>query len=242
MPAPPPGAGQRWRGSLLTAFLVGVVWIFCLRTPAVWEIAGLGRDEVPFLDLHGSLAAGELARSGGDPYAINPLDVSGRPHLYSRWWLVTGDLGLTRADAVWLGSGLLAAVLLATLLILRPATNRQIALSVLLLISPAWLLAANRANNDLVIFLLVAGALAAVRSTATLPRLAAAGLLALATILKYFPAVTALLLLEARSRREAWSTLLIAGALLALGWSSLQPALEAALRFLPQPSGFYTFG
>ncbi len=227
---------------LLGVLLVAAIWAACFRFPVLWAATGIGEADKPFLDLQSLLAAGEYAQAGHDPYLHNPGDPYNRPLVYTEWWLVTGRLGLTLADTGWLGTWLIGLTLVSAVLLTRPASAREVGGLVLFLASPALLMAAVRANNDLVVFVLMCGALGCLRTGR--PSLRALGivLLAVAAVLKYFPLAAVLLLLEARTRRELLGWGLLYGLVLLLAWPSLEPGLRAATRSQPSPEWLYAFG
>ncbi len=227
---------------LLSVLLVAAIWTACFRFPVVWAATGIGEADKPFLDLQSLLAAGEYARAGHDPYLHNPGDPYNRPLVYSEWWLAGESLGLTRADTRWLGPLLLGLTLLSAVLLTRPTSLRETGGLVLCLVSPALLMAAARANNDLVVFVLMCGALACLRAQHPPWRALGIVLLAVAAVLKYFPLAAVLLLLEARTRRELLGWGLLYGLVLLLAWPSLEPALRAAARSQPSPEWLYAFG
>ncbi|MFZ5496046.1 MAG: hypothetical protein ACOZE5_12025 [Verrucomicrobiota bacterium] len=229
-------------GGALVILVTALIWLGCLRFPVVWQATGIGETSVPFLDLYGSLAAGEIAAQGGDPYRPNPLDPFHRPHLYSGWWLVTGTLGLTRADASWLGLTLILAGLICAVVIIRPVTSVAAAQAVLVLCSPAILMAVNRGNNDWVVFILLCFALVGLRSPTRISQAAGAALIAVATALKYYPGAAFLALLSARTRRESLGLLGICLLVGMLSVPALLPGLQSVTRFAPQPDGLYAFG
>jgi hypothetical protein len=78
-------------------------------------------DRPYFLDLVAVLAAGQAHAAGLDVYVPpNPFDPFGRPHCYGPWWLVTGVLGLTVAEARWLGLLLALAFIASAAAVLAP--------------------------------------------------------------------------------------------------------------------------
>ncbi len=129
----------------------------------------------------------------------NPCDVLGRPHVYSPLWLaiVPGSLG-TGATG-WVGASLDLLFLLSLAVVLRPRTARELFILGAAAVSPMTVYALERANNDLVVFLLViCGAM-----LFTFPRpyrLFSYGLFVAAGLLKYYP--LALLVLAAREGRR----------------------------------------
>jgi hypothetical protein len=233
-------------GWLRTATWVGgfvlATWTACFLFPRVWVMTGIGEANRPFIDLYGILAAVDAARAGVDPFVPNSFDPYHRPHVYTEWWLELGRLGLTRADTVWLGVALVAVVMLTALVMVRPRTRREGAGLVLLLISPAFLLTVNRANNDLVVFVLISAGLLCFRRENWEPRALGVLLFALSAVLKYYPLVTLVLLLEVRSRRGLLGSLVLYALVLALAWPGMEPGLKSAAKYIPQPDWLYAYG
>lgn len=235
---PPPlvngTAGSRgrwpWLPGAVVAVLVALTWQIALVTPHLATALGLGPSGA-FLDLRGIMAANEAAGRGMDPYSLNPLDPYQRPFLYSTWWLWPGHPGLTRADTGWLGYALVAATLAAALLIWRVRNGREALISVFILVSPAWLLAIYRANNDLVIFVLLALAMWALQRASAAWRTTGAALAGAMVILKYYPAAAIVGLLRAPRRRELLALFALVAGIIAVGWPSLVPAFEAISRY-----------
>jgi hypothetical protein len=236
-PAPDQPRSRWW---LLAA--VAAWWATGFLVPGFWRILGIGEFGGPFIDLHGSLAASDAAAQGLNPYAPNRLDPFGRPHLYSSWWFLPGKLGLNRGHLLWVGTGILAAVLATVAARLRLRSWDQWLGALAFLGSPALLLAANRANNDLVVFLLVAVALALFGRGTPGWRLAAWAVVGLATVLKYYPAALLVLLASAANRRQVAREAGVFALVVALGWSSLGPGLAAAQKYWASLHGLYAFG
>lgn len=222
--------------------LVAAVWAACFRFPLVWVATGIGEGDRPFLDLRNLLAAGEAAQAGHNPYVHNPTDPYHRPLVYTEWWLAGGALGLTLADTLWLGTLLAAATLLAAGLLTRPANRREAAGFVLFLVSPALLMAIVRANNDLVVFVLMSAALGCLRLERTAGRALGIVMLAAAAALKYFPLAAVILLLGARTRRELLGWLALYGLVLLMAGPSLEPGLRAAAQGMAPTAWLYAFG
>ena len=201
---------------LAAGFLSLVLW------PDLLLLLGVDLHERWFLDSHAILAANDAVRLGYDVSMANALDLLNRPHVYSDWWLGLRWLGLTRADNFAFGGTCCFAFLAIALAGLRPVTYGAAAVLAAVFLSPPTLLALLRANNDLVIFVVLGIGLLALRSKRTLFRLACFGaLVVLATGLKYYPIVAAgaLLIVLPWRRATGWCFgLTVAGALLAL-WS-----------------------
>ncbi len=235
-------AQSGWRASLLVVVLVAGVWAICLQTPVFWRVTGIGQTGVPFLDLYGLLAAGEVAQAHGDPFQPNPLDPFHRPHVYTIWWLASGAIGLTRADTEWLGLLMAGLSLVAAVALIRPTRMKEAIQTVLVLCSPAVLMAVNRGNNDLVVLVVICAALGCLRTDSSVFRALGVILLAVAAALKYYPLAAVVVLLSARSRREFVAALTLFAVVLVLAWPALKPGLASAARFKPHPEGLYAFG
>jgi len=233
---------EKFSWSFGLVILMICIWGSCLNAPAFWNAVGIGGNEVPFLDLYGSLAAGELAHHGGNPFISNTLDYYNRPHVYTTWWLITGDWGLTRADSKWLGLLLIGLTLVTTVALNRPSKPHEFILTAIFLCSPAILFAINRGNNDLVVFIIMSCALGLIRSKKSIIRILGFALLAICTVLKYYPIAAVILILSAHTRRESIMVLAIFTCIIIFAWPSLQPSLISALKYKPSPEGLYAFG
>lgn len=203
---------------------------------------GVNHPSVWFLDSYAILAANDARALGHDVYAPNPLDYFSRPHVYSHWWLALGKLGLTRADNGWIGLALGLAFFLTAVSRLRPREPREVLWYLLVVCASSTLLAVDRANNDLVVFLLLAPVVPCLLAASRWMRFGAVLLIAVAVGLKFYPAAAALLLLVGVDRREVWARLSVAVlALLAVGWN-VAPDLERMGRMTPKAEGLMTFG
>jgi hypothetical protein len=154
--------------------------------------------EFPFLDLHALLAAADCHRQGIDVYLSNPCDVRGRLHVYSPLWLDLIPAFATRASINPIGFGLDLLFIGALPLVMRPRSAGECLIFVTASLSTTVLYALERANNDVIIFLLVVlGGALLVRARPW--RLAAYLAILLGGLLKFYP--MALLALVAR---ENW--------------------------------------
>ncbi len=223
--------------------VIGLTWLLVLSSPRMTNVIGLGVWG-PFFDLQGILAANEAKMHGMDPFAPNPLDAYERPFYYSTWWLwVATKANLTRADTVWAGIALNAATLVSAALVWPLRNRREALVAGLVLLSPAGMLAVYRANNDLVIFILLALAILALQRASAFWRAWGAIVAGGMVILKYYPATTLIAILRAPRRRELIVLLALAAGTIAAGWPSLGPALSVIARYgSPYTAGLRTFG
>jgi hypothetical protein len=214
---PPPWSRRdgRW---IIVGLLLAQLTLFFHFSPRlnVVQIAhrwGVLTMQPAFSDLYFIAGAAATHRSGGDPYAANTFDPLQRPYNYPPVWLylpwpATLSPGVIQLLAVAMGvfgTG-------AFLWYLGAITRRRGVLLGVLVCSPPVLLAAQRANADILMLGLVALGLGLLRrgqSTAGYASLVAA------TWLKLYPVVTLVVLLrEPRDRlRRLAPAVLFAGAL-----------------------------
>jgi hypothetical protein len=210
--------------------VLAVLWLVGAHQPymAFFRLLGVEPFRFPFLDAHAVLAAIECHRLGIDVYAWNPCDALGRFHVYSPLWLHLSILPVTTA---WTNPvGLVLDVCFLAGLVALPPAQRPITTVVMsaAVVSPAVIFALERANNDLLMFLLamLAGCLA-LRSG--WPRLLGYAAIVVAAALKFYP-VTLLIL----AWREPWPRCLM---ILALSLTALLvcllPETASLLRVLP---------
>ena len=193
-----------------------------------------------FLDSLAVLAASDAARAGINTERSNPLDVFNRPHSYSDWWYVLGDLGFTRADNFLVGGVWVLAFIVVAWITLAPRTIREAAWYAGLLLSPPVLLAVVRANNDLVVFTLLGLGALALRGRHSAAWVAALAGIAVATGLKFYPVVAGASLLLLRPLRTAVVASIAAALLLGVTLHDVWGALGRGMFELPQ--ALYTFG
>lgn len=240
-----PEASRRWARRL--AIPAAALLLFAALA-ALWRLGshalyfdalgpfGFQPFRFPFLDIHAVLAAAQCQRLGIDVYLANPCDALGRVHVYSPLWLAItpGFLDTTSTTAVGLGLDLM--VILSLAYVIRPAAWGEVPVLGLAALSPMTIYALERANCDLVVFLLVVGGCALGR--ARYPwRLGAYGLYLFAGLLKYYPLVLLALLLRER-RRDALIGAVLA-ALIVLGLAGFDRAeLAKALANIPALSYF----
>jgi hypothetical protein len=180
---------------------------------AILRVLGVEPGAVAFLDTHAILAAAECQRRGVEVYLSNPCDVLGRVHVYSPLWLTLVPSGLTTLATPWVGAVLDVLFILALAVVMPGRSGAEVAVMMAAVFSPMTLYAVERANNDLVVFLLVLGAGLMLEGSRRW-RLGAYAVLVGAALLKYYPAV--LLALVARERRRD-ALIVAAGAATALG-------------------------
>jgi glycosyl transferase family 87 len=202
----------------------------------ILRFAGIEPFRFPFLDIHAVLAAAECQRQGVDVYLSNPCDAIGRPHVYSPLWLAVAPAFVGTKLTLWSGLTLDLLTILSLGLLLRPRKSSEMLIFGLAALSPTTVYALERANNDLVVFLLIlcGGALFMVIQPY---RLFSYVLFLVAGLLKYYPLVL-LVLLARESRRVAVTLVIAIGVTLICFAIYFQGQLGKALVNIPAQSYF----
>ncbi len=226
----------------LMVVFVGCYFSLFAFFPDLFLFVGVNHFGVWFLDTYAILATNDAMSVGIDPYAFNPLDPFGRAHVYTHWWLYLRNLGLTRADNFLLGGSFVLAFFLAAIARLRPRTGGELVWYLAIFCSSPILLALNRANNDLLVFALLAPVVPGLLSPRRTLRLSAVLLIALATSLKFYPAVAGLVLIAGDDVREVRER--VAVGLVALSLVAVNLAHDFVLfsAIAPKAEGLMTFG
>jgi hypothetical protein len=217
-PYPPPVTSARSRRlayrlaipaiALLFFGVLALLWLWGPHALYFDALALFGFEpfRFPFLDIHAVLAAVQCQREGIDVYLYNPCDALGRLHVYSPLWLALTPSFLDTTTTMAVGLGLDLMFILSLAVVVRPVTGGEILVIGLVALSPMTVYALERANCDLVIFLLILAGIALDRAPRRW-RLGCYAFYLTAGLLKYYPMI--LLVLLARERRR--DGLLIAG-------------------------------
>jgi hypothetical protein len=151
----------------------------------------------PFVDISGSLAAWECARQGADVIISDPCDVLQRPYSYSPIWMSWSaiPLGVSDTPAVGWFSGLV--FLLSLGMLPHPRRPLELILTLLATLSGAVVFAVERANPDILLFMLaLVTALSAEGGLGV--RLIGYAAAVLSGLVKYYPFVTLVMVVEER--------------------------------------------
>jgi hypothetical protein len=172
----------------------------------------------PFLDMHAVTSAVECHRLGFDVYVQNPCDVFGRVHGYSPLWLWLAVLPIsTDWDS---GFGIASvALFLVALAFLPPGRGWwQIAVITFGTVSSAVAFALERANVDVLMFVLAVIAIALTERRGRL-RMVGYAIALLAGMLKFYPVT--LQILAVRERLPVFVAIGIAALGVIAAWFAL---------------------
>jgi hypothetical protein len=226
----PPVAGSRhlraWAyrycpaAALLLAF-VGMSYLYSYGDGNLYETIltayGVVPFHFPFVDISGSLAAWECSRQGIDVIFSDPCDVLHRGYTYSPLWFAAAEIPLNVADTTAVGWTLDLLFIVSLSLLPPPKCRRELALVLMATLSTMVVFALERANPDILLFMmaLTAGLLAEGRLAA---RLLGYGLALLAALLKYYPIMV--LIIVFRERIAVFLTVLgVAAGVVGVFWA-----------------------
>jgi len=234
---------------LFSALLLGGVFVLFLF-PSLWKFflgpAHAGTFPLyPFLDMHGRLAAFEAHRAGVDIlHHPNPLDPLRRVNIKPTWPLGLSFLGLGREHLALAGFATVAGFLGIVVSILRPRRVGEAVWLLLIAFSPPILLGIERANDDLVYFILLSAVPVLMKWHRSPGALAGAWLLIfILAPAKYYPGAVFLLFLYDVGSLRRVMLLLGAGVLFVALYSTFKIDEILYLKdAVPQPEVFLAHG
>lgn len=214
--------------ALSAAMVVLFVFYGYERTWHLWYIPTMSP---PFADARIITAGAESYALGDDPLRENPRDPWARRMNYPRIWVyLLVYLGIDQSHT--LAAGVILAMLFfsAIFLVIDEIDHRTAWLMTCGIFSPAALLALERGNNDLLIFFLMALAVAAAhRST-----VATSLLIGSSFILKLYPVFAVSVFLR-KQRKVFWGLLLASGAIAGLYAILMIDELRLVRQLTPKP-------
>ena len=162
------------------------IWVslYCiLNLFSLWSYWGVQKMDIIFPDLHVLLAAIDAHYQGINVFIENPLCYFKIPHAYSNAWFPFHYLGFSDEHRFFIG--------IVTLFIFGVAVSwlskKKLFLFFLFLCSPAVLLAVERCNNDVILFLMLLLTAKLTLSKNNKLLLIAHLILVFCTALKYYP-------------------------------------------------------
>ncbi len=216
-PLPRSRLDGRW---IVAAMLLGYFVLLAARIPTrgyagAWEPLGVPALSPSFADLRVITAGGDSYRAGYNPLVNNPADFWKRPMDYPRVWLLPMmAFGIHQADTVPLGVALAVAFVACTLVFMGRITPGQGVWWGFLLCAPSTMLAVERGNNDLVIFVLLVCALLLLRRGRAIASWVAFLAVGACAVLKLYPVFAFMLAWRETPRR---ALLILAVAAVAFG-------------------------
>ena len=188
-----------------------------------WGVDVTFKPYLPFLDFHIVLAAFQCQRMGYDVFMENPCDALGRVFAYSPVWLLAAPTGLGPESTPWFGTAMGIGFICAVAWLSNPQSLRETLIFLLALMSSTCAFAVERANVDLIMFLLIVVACAVFRYGGA-GRIFAYVTIFLAALLKFYP-ITAMGLATQEQKTRfiviTFTTCLCSIAFIYLAWNEL---------------------
>jgi len=231
-------------GPSLALFSVWFLYIFVLTLYALWKHVGVSHMPPLFGDLHAVLSAIECHARGLNVFETNPCDMAGRIHVYGSLWLHLGGLGVGSAHLFSKGFAVDVVFMAIAVLLLKPVSKADFAKSCLILLSPAVTLGVERANNDLIVFSLLAGSALLVAKKERIAQVSGLLVIYLSALLKFYPSVlfAATLLTARRNLKELLFLTAVAMSMSALWLVTNIDELLLVKDLVPKPLDFYATG
>lgn len=205
-----------------------------------WRSLGVNAAPTLFYDARNVAAAADCWAAGYDPLVENPCDPAGRVMNYPRVWVILHFLGLTQDRTLIFGAIVVVLFLGSVLLLVGRLSIPEGVIVAVAVVSPAVMLAIERANMDLVVFVLLAGAVVAWRASDRASPLLAPALVLLAAIAKLYAVFALPAFALTGRRRMLWvlaAAIVVMAVYLALTFDDFRVVMRA-----PEGGLLYSFG
>lgn len=228
----------------LLLFAVWFVYIFVLARFELWRYVGVSHMKPLFADLHAVLSAIECHGRGLNVFETNPCDVAGRVHVYGSLWLYLGAVGLGAAHLFSKGFLVDVAFMAISVLLVKPTSKAEFAKCCLIVLSPAVTLGVERANNDLIIFSLIATSAILITQKTRLAQLCGLFIIYVSALLKFYPSIlfAAVLLTVRRNTKELVLMTALSLSLAALWLATNFNELLLVKDLVPKPIDYFATG
>ncbi len=218
-------------------------YLFIVPKYSLWEEVGVYHLEPIFLDMYAVFSASDASKDGYNVYVENPYDPRRRVHAYPRPWLWLQYTGLTLQHCTIVSLITISVFLLMSVFMLRPSNTREILISSALMLSPAVMLGVERANNDLIVFIIVGFAMYFLACKINLLRTIACFLIYFASILKIYPIVTFILFVRyITNKKTFWIFTFFITAAVGVYILLTISDISYLSKTIPKPIGRFTFG
>jgi hypothetical protein len=240
--------GRIWVVTLLLLYF-GLLYFadYFIPYQKFWKILGVPTMTPIFADLRGVLASFECTRLGYDVlyelpcdvYAFRRFDVKGNP--YPRIWTSLTGLGLDQSHAIALGVLFAISFYLCTLIIIGRLNKYEALIYSLVLCAPPTMFLIERANVDIVIYVLLFIALIITQSQHITIRIAGYATLLIPTFLKLLPLFSLSIILKEKKRDSMLLLVSLTTVCLVYFWN-IRDELKAIRSFFSGVEPWYSFG
>ena len=197
-----------------------------------------------FADLHAIISAVECHSRGTNVFENNPCDVIGRPHVYGSLWLKLASFGVGAPHLFVIGLITNLMFMLLVVLLVKPVSGGEFAKSCLILFSSAVTLGVERANNDLILFILLALSAILFTMKDKVAHIFGLLLIYLSALLKIYPSVLfgAVLFIARRNIKDIIFVMGCAAALTGMWLATNLSEILLLKNIVPAPLDHYATG
>jgi hypothetical protein len=223
---------------LLFAILISAVFL-SLNYFSAWNVWGVQSYCILFPDLHVLLCSIDAHFAGFNAFSENPFCEWNIPHVYSRLWFYFHYIGFSDSNRIIIGISILSIFIGATGKIL----SKNKICGLFFILSPAFLLAIERCNNDLIIFTLLLFPTFKIQDTKLLPTISTHLFLILVVSLKYYPIACALIFFFRNEKlRLRLLHVSIQCTFFIIWMIHVKSDLISQMNFIPNPGYAWSFG
>lgn len=225
-------------------FILWFTFIFILGRFELWRHIGVSHMKPLFADLHAVLSAIECHGRGVNVFETNPCDVASRVHVYGSLWLELGKLGLGSVHLFSKGFLVNIVFMAISVWLIKPSSGKEFIVSVLILLSPAVTLGVERANNDLIVFSLLAGSAILFAKPGRIAQIFGLLVIYLSALLKFYPSIlfAAAVIIARRNKKNFLMIMVIAIGLFSTWLVTNYAEFLLVKAIVPKPLDFYATG
>jgi hypothetical protein len=233
-------------GKIFLIVATGLIWLLILVLFKIygyektWQLWKVPTEMPPFLDFRLIPGSAESFLRGFEPTLKNPFDPRERLFNYPMFWRLFFYSGVTQADAIWIGTGMIVLFFIGVFLFPQHLRIDTAAWMLLVAFSPAAMLLYERGNVDLIVFALCIVIVLAGSYSVYLATL----LLMAGTIVKLYPFFGISILLKESRAKFLWlsaACLVVLVLYVAVTWESISSAWNLTARGKFISYGAYVF-
>lgn len=223
---------------LLFAILISTVFLL-LKYFSASQVWGVQSYDILFPDLHVLLCSIDAHFAGFNAFLENPFCEWNIPHVYSRLWFYFHYIGFSDSNRVLIGISILSIFVGATGTIL----SKNKICGLFFIMSPAFLLAIERCNNDLIIFILLLFPVLKIRDRNLLTTIVSHLILIICVSLKYYPIAAAIIFFfRDETLKRKLIHISIQSTFFILWIVHVRSDLILQMNFIPNPGYAWSFG
>src|SRR5512139_2686092 len=141
-------------GASVLMWLLLALLLITMGEGKTWHLWQIDVQKMSFMDFRLIPGSAESFRHGFEPSVENPLDPNGRIFNYPAFWRLFFYTGISQADTVWISITMIVLFFISVFVFPEKLSVAGSAAMLLVLFSPASMLLYERANVDLIVFVI----------------------------------------------------------------------------------------